>query len=180
LCRRSGPGQRLAGTLAAYAIGLVAASGAQAATDTIVTLRGEIVPACSVTGLSTSFDLGNLTASGTGTLGFATTCNAPFRYSLASVYGGMRHSAGATAPPGFSALLPYTVRMILPTDSGTIDNTCTSSSILASATTCSFSDSGSGIAINSASELRLGWTGAPNLLGGSYSDTLTVTVGIRP
>lgn len=153
---------------------------AAAATDTVVTLRGDVVPACAVAGLTTSVDLGNLTASGTTTLAFTTTCNAPFRYSLSSGYGGLRHSSGATAPGGFSAVVPYSVRTILPTDAGTIDQTCTSASILEGSVTCVFTDSGTGIAIGQSSELRLGWTGVPNLLGGSYSDNLTLTIGIRP
>lgn len=176
MCR---PGRMTAAWLVSLAV-VFGPGCALAATDTVVTIRGDVVPACSISGLATSLDLGALTASGTATLAFTATCNAPFSYSLASAFGGLRHSSGAGAPSGFSALFPYTVRAILPTDAGTIDNTCTSTSILNTATTCAFTDSGTGIAINSASELRLGWTGAPNLLGGSYSDTLTLTIGIRP
>lgn len=162
-------------------VSLIAGLGpAHAATDTIVSIRGNVVPACTITGLATSLALGNLTASGSATLNFTATCNAPFSYSLDSAFGGLRHSSGATTPSGFSALFPYTVRAILPTDAGSIDNTCTSASISNGATTCLFSDSGTGIAINSAAQLQLGWTGVPNLLGGNYSDTLTLTIGIRP
>lgn len=150
------------------------------ATDSIVTLRGEVVPSCAMAGLATSASLGNLTSTGTLTLAFTTTCNAPFEYSLASAYGGLRHSSGPSAPAGFSALVPYTVRTIVPTDGGTIDDTCTSAAILDAAQTCPFTNSGTGIAIGTASELRLGWTGVPGLLGGDYSDTLTLTIGVRP
>lgn len=180
--RRSGPGRWPAGRAAAWVAAalLTAATPCGAATDTIVTIRGDVVPACSVSGLATSVDLGNLTVSGAATLAFATTCNAPFDYSVESANGGLRHSSGASAPPGFSALVPYTVRTILPTDAGTIDDTCSSTTIVGGSTTCVFTDSGTGIAIGSASELRLGWTGIPSLLGGSYSDTLTLTIGVRP
>ncbi|MEQ1713834.1 MAG: hypothetical protein ABL908_20890, partial [Hyphomicrobium sp.] len=41
---------------------LIACLGpADAATDTIVSIRGNVVPACTITGLATSFALGNLT-----------------------------------------------------------------------------------------------------------------------
>lgn len=175
------PGRWLAGFSLVLPLACLMGPGiGLAATDTIVTIRGDIVPACSIAGLATSVNLGDLTSSGATTLAFTATCNAPFSYSLESAFGGMRHSSGATAPAGLAALLPYTVRAILPTDAATIDNTCTSPTIRAGSVTCSFSDSGTGIAIDAASELRLGWTGASNLLGGSYSDTLTLTIGIRP
>lgn len=102
---------------------------ARAATDTVVMIRGDVVPSCEVAGLASSAVLGNLTASGTLTLGFSTTCNAPFAYSLASAYGGLRPSSGSSAPPGFSARVPYAVRTIIPTDAGTIDQTCASTAI---------------------------------------------------
>lgn len=180
--RRTRSGGRAVGAPIALSIvlGLALSSACRAATDTIVTIRGDVVPACSLAGLATSYNLGDLTASGSTTLAFATTCNAPFSYTLESAYGGLRHSSGPSAPAGFSAVFPYSVRAIIPTDVSTIDDTCTSASILAGATSCTFTDSGTGIAIGTASELQLGWTGVSNLLGGSYSDTLTLTVGIRP
>lgn len=169
------------GTCALAAAGIIAcAVGAWSATDTIVTVTGEIVPLCDLSGLATSVSLGSLEASGTQTLGFAVTCNAPFAYSLASTYGALRHSSGSSAPPGFSALFPYSARVIIPTDTSTIDDTCASSTILSGSQTCTFTDSGTGIAFSAASQLQLSWTGAANLLGGSYSDTLRVTVSIRP
>lgn len=160
--------------------GLFLAGSAYAQTSVTVTLRGEVEKSCSITGLATSVALGNLSLTGNQTLNFTMSCNAPYTYTLASTYGGLRHSSGPTAPSGFSVLVPYTVRIILPRETTPIDNTCASSTIISGSQTCAFTNSGTEISINAASEIRLNWTGVSNLVGGSYSDTLTLRVQATP
>ena len=159
---------------------LLLAGSAYAQTSVTVTLRGEVEKECSITGLATSVSFGDLSLTGNQTLNFTMSCNAPYTYTLASTYGGLRHSSGPTAPSGFTALAPYTVRIIIPRETTSIDNTCASSTIISGSQTCSFTTSGTEISINAAAQLRLNWTGLTNLRGGSYSDTLTLTVQATP
>ena len=166
--------------LLAAMVALLYAGSAAAQTSVTVTLRGEVEKECSITGLASSVAFGDLTMTGNQTLNFTLSCNAPYTYTLASTYAALRHSSGPTAPPGFTALMPYSVRIIIPRETTPIDNTCASSTILAGSQTCTFTSSGTEISLNAAAEIRLIWTGLSNLIAGNYSDTLTLTVQATP
>ncbi|MGH6816050.1 MAG: hypothetical protein ACREC6_10115 [Hyphomicrobiaceae bacterium] len=173
-------GWRLAAT--AVLVGVVAWASALADTEVTIALEGSITASCSLTGVTTNLDLGNLQNAGAKTTTFMVDCNAPFKYTLASQNGALKHSTILTAPGGFANSLVYSVQTTIPTDSGPgINDTCASSAIKAGASTCFFTNSGSAVAIDKTASLKVSWSTSPSpLLAGSYQDQVTVTVSVQP
>lgn len=168
-------------TATAVAVSLVPA--VYAATRVSVTVGGNIAPSCTIGGLGSSgttvLTLADITQAGTKDFGFTLDCNAPFSYSLTAEHGELRNTSAGTASGGFSAKVPYTVAVTIPTNVGTIDDTCSGESIRVGGIGCSFSNSGSGIALSAAGNLRMAWIPAGMLAAGEYEDSVTIAVGLR-
>ena len=153
-----------------------------AAEEVTITVTGNIVASCAISGMASSANLGNISQAGSLTVPFTIDCNAPFAYALKSVNGGLKHQAVASAPSGFSVLLPYAVQTVIATNSGAgINQACTSTNVKDGAVTCPFVNSGNAVAINQPASLGISWaaSGQP-LLAGSYQDVLTLTVSTPP
>lgn len=155
------------------------------ATKVTVKLGGEIARVCTMTGLgqggtaNASLTVDDITKVGAKDFSFTLDCNAPFAYSVEAQHGALQNQTVSAASPGFVTRVPYSVSVYIPTDAGAIDDTCSGESIRAGAVTCAFSNSGNGIALAAAGQLRLAWVPGGTPMVGTYGDVLTITVGVR-
>lgn len=159
-----------------------------AANTVSVKLDGEIGRECSIRSggatkgipaLDAHFDVGDVTKPGTKDFGFTVDCNTPFEYRLEAQYGALMHKTIQAAPRGFLNAVPYDVTVHIPTDAGTIQDRCSGATIRAGAVTCTFTNSGDGIALGTAGQMTVAWAPAGVLLAGEYSDRITITVTAR-
>lgn len=171
------------GLIAVIAVAASLLPKAFAATKASVKIGGEIARTCTISGLngggssaSASLALNDITKAGAKDLAFTLNCNTPFAYSLEAQIGALQHQTTPPASGENSSRIPYSVTVQIPTDAGAIHDTCGSESIRAGAVTCAFSDSGSGIALEATSNLRLAWTPEGVLAEGAYADSLKITV----
>lgn len=171
------------GTAVVIAVAVSLGPAVYAATRVSVTVGGNIVPSCTIGGLGSSgttvLTLDDITKAGAKDFGFTLDCNAPFSYSLAADHGELRNAGAGAVSGGFSAKVPYSVAVTIPTSVGTISNTCSGESIRVGGTGCNFTDSGSGIALSAAGNLRLAWISTGMLAAGEYSDSVTIVVSLK-
>ena len=148
------------------------------ADDTVsIEVSVQIQPACLLNNPTYSADLGQIQTAGSQVIGFGIDCNAPFQYSLQSREGGLRNNQnGATVRPGFISLIPYTLRIAIPTDAGGISDVCDSSQLSGSSPSCPFTNSGNGIAIAQTGSMTFSWSTDKILVAGPYSDVVTLTI----
>lgn len=147
--------------------------------DTVVIeLRGRIKPECTVSGTSAAEILGDITTAGIIHIPLHVYCNAPFLYKISSRHGALRHRHAHSSPRDFKILVPYTVQIRLPTDSGDIIDIC-SSVDLRRPVQCRFTDSANAISSDRIGVLTVSWTANPHALAGTFSDVLTFTIGPR-
>jgi hypothetical protein len=159
-----------------------------ATTKVAIRLQGDVAPQCAISnsqisgttlGLGVTMALPDITRPGRKEYGFTVNCNAPFDYRLEARYGALTHEGGAAAPDGFITAVPYEVAMHIPTDRTTIDDRCPGDSIRAGQVRCPFSNSGDGVAMGSEGQLTLAWVPEGIPVAGKYTETLTITVGLR-
>jgi hypothetical protein len=147
--------------------------------DTVsIELLGEIEAECQLTSINANVDLGQISGSGSQNLVFGIHCNAPFSTSLRSREGGLKHAGGISNAPGFTSLIPYTAQITIPTDAGVIANQCASADLTETLSSCPDLDSGNGIAIEQTGTLMVSWSADDELLAGTYSDVITLNVGV--
>ena len=159
------------------AIGLAVRAAPSLAGDAVsIVLQGEVDPECRMSGIASVVDLGQITKTGSRVFNFGIHCNSPFRYTLRSQQGGFRNGDHALIRSGFTALIPYSVRVSIPTDAGGVLDICDSTQISGTATTCTTSDSGNGIAIEQTGSLTLSWSIAQEPVAGTFADILTFSV----
>lgn len=144
-----------------------------------IELQGEIEPVCRLTGLSTTIDLGNIANSGSRQIPLGVDCNTPFSYTVQSLAGGLKASALGSSAPGFVSLLPYLLQISIPTDAGPVTGQCQSTELTAENPQCTYQGSSTGIAIRQTGTLTLTWATPDELIAGTYSDVLTLTVQPR-
>ena len=141
-----------------------------------VTVTGQITPRCEIQG-GGDIDLGELRGGERVTGMFGLDCNVPFNLQMTSANGGLAH---ATQPQGegqFAGLLPYDVRLTVPTLRPT---PAVVQGGFSSLQRSGMVSSGDGISAG-ASKIEIETrrpTGA-GLLAGKYSETLTLTVTPR-
>lgn len=165
------------------AAALVFPAIARAGDNVQITLQGTIQSQCSVSASGSTVRVDNLAASGSKTVPLTVNCNAPFSYQLVSSNGGFKHTVASSAPNGFLVTVPYNVEIRIPTDDVTIEDACSSTSIIASGgTTCAFGNSGNGVSIGRDGQGSLTLTWAPGAipLSGSYYDRLELRVITSP
>ena len=150
--------------------------------DVKIDVLGKIAAKCAVHDGPENLDLGNLTEPGRKAFTLIVNCNAPFSYTLESHYGALANTThGPVSGGGFSDRLAYTISTRIPTDTGVISDECLSADIRSGATSCHFSDSGTGVAMPSTARFALSWTASEAiLLAGNYQDQLTLTFAVRP
>jgi hypothetical protein len=128
--------------------------------------------------------LGELGGGGDLRLDFTLDCNAMFAIRIVSERGGLVHVGAATPPAGFAASLDYDVTLSVDTDLGAVSAACRASA-LAAAESCTLGtaeglSSGNGVAIGTNGQLVVHWAApAQRLVGGSYRDSIVITVEAR-
>lgn len=163
---------------------LLAMPAAQAGSSGTITVQGDVPENCEIRSIPSTVDLGELSQSSSEAIAFDFSCNAPFAYSLTSQNGALEHTT-RSGVIGFATSLGYGLDISLPTDGVGISDSCTSAEIELGSVTCSFSDSGTDIALNKTGGLTLNWSvpapgaGTP-LLAGNYADSLTLTISTLP
>lgn len=169
------------------------------AADTItVNIEGNVATSCGIIIASPNVTNLDFTQSGGHTIPFTVDCNAPFAYSLVSSNGGFKNAIGAanvvSTSATFTSLIPYTVNTNFSVDTGgTFGNTGLISTNLTAANAapcdataynealCPYANSGAAAAAGLPASLSVFWnqtTSAP-LVGGTFSDTITLTVRIK-
>ena len=122
---------------------------------------------------------------------FVLDCTGPARVAVVSANGGLL--TGGTADPGYATLAPYEVTLNLVANGGspTAAATCAAAT-LTTGSTCSFlgpAGPTQGLRLTAGSTLQPGsylrvsaapYSGAAQLLAGTYGDTLTVTLSASP
>ncbi len=123
------------------------------------------------------------------TVPFSLDCTGPSRVAVVSLNGGLK--AGGTAEPGYTTLAPYNVTLNLVGSSLTANATCTADT-LTTGSTCGFlgpASTSRGLRLAASSLNQSGTsmriTAAPysnpaQLVQGTYSDTLVVTISASP
>lgn len=119
---------------------------------------------------------------------FELECTGPSRVAVVSASGGLLNTTAVSAP-GYGNLAPYSVTLNLVGSTSTANQTCAVASLEAgSGAPCTFRGPVSttqGLLLNNPSVGQTGtyieamapaYSGAPVLINGTYSDTLTVTV----
>lgn len=160
------------------------ATGSHAQTLT-VTAKGSFPTLCTIT-KSGDFPVNDLSNVGafSAQATAALNCNTPFKVQVASANGAMVRPI-ATVPPSFTNMQSYELSFAFQTDDLVDRSASCSSEALKSGVGCTLSTgltSGASTAINKTATLTASWTvgSATPLLAGSYSDTLTVTLGAQP
>lgn len=128
---------------------------------------------------------------------FSVDCNAPFVIGVSSQHGGMRLSTATnnqdpTDAEGFAVEKAYDVALSVSTDDGVLDaGACNSQALTGRGEGCAFfgavagegMSSGGRTAINREGRLAVSWAEAdagPRLAAGTFQDTITVVIGVRP
>jgi hypothetical protein len=143
-----------------------------------IELVGDIEPECRLTALPGGINLGTLAKTGTQLIPFQLNCNAPFDYSVRSREGGLK--AGAlNVPLGFAAKIPYALETRIPTNEGIIIDQCGSATLATAAPPCGHGGSGSAIAIEQTGSLMISWAIGDELVAGTYTDVVTLSVSPR-
>ncbi len=161
---------------------------APAANRVSVRLEGEVGRECALlqpgttqggASLDTNVQVGDITRPGHRDFAFTVHCNTPFEYRLEAEHGALTHKAVREAPASFVSAVPYGVTVRIPTDAVTIEDHCSGDSLRAGAVSCPFSNSGNGIAMDTAGRLTVAWKPEGIPIAGQYSDRLTITVSAR-
>lgn len=154
--------------------------------EVTITLQGQIVPKCGVSGAAGQLDFGPLGMGGARqerALAFTINCNTPFTYGMSSASGEMRHQGGAAAVAGgLTGRFPYQVLVTIPTDDGgTLRKSCDSAQLARPPGPLGgcVADSGEATATSKTAALTVSWTAGGLLLAGSYTDELFIRVGAK-
>ncbi len=171
--------------LAWPAAGACVFPAAAAAADQVqIALVGEIERTCALSTANAAVDLGDIRTTGRRDLALGVSCNSPFRYTLTSANGGLRHAGGLNRIGPFAELLPYRVDVTVPTDTGRAVFGCDSTALSGAAanpTGCPPADSGGGIALGGSAALALSWQTPPlPLPAGDFADALTISFSLKP
>jgi hypothetical protein len=146
-----------------------------------IAVSGHISPSCGISGAPKIVELGRIDRPGSVDLALTLSCNAPFRYSLTSKNGGLRHTEIVKSPAPFTALIPYRMRFSFPTERGNIIDMCSSGDMAVSVPVCAANNRVDAVAIGAKASLSISWNFPDQPpLAGVYADTLTLTLGVNP
>lgn len=166
-------------------VGSLSLASVIAAEQSTLTLgvSGTVSQLCSVSGLPSSaitLDVGKTKA-----IQFAVNCNTPFKYSVVSAFGGLKHeNSGQANKNAFKVLIPYLLSLHIPLEQGNksvIEDSCSSQALKGPAPSCAFSDSGSSIAMNKMATLAITASKLSHdaYLAGNYSDLLVIEMAVN-
>ena len=141
--------------------------------------KAKCQPYAGLTSPSATIDLGILANSGSRQIPVDVDCNTPFSYVVRSLAGGLKVPDSGAPPPGFASLIPYLVQLSIPTDAGVASGECESSELIGDNPACTYGSSPTGIAIAQTGTLTLTWATPNELVAGTYSDVLTLTIQPR-
>ena len=157
---------------------LLAAPAAHA--DSVSILATGTIPSGCTVGKTSDFAPANLTASGSVTAGALVDCNMPFLIRSTSANGAIKTAGAASAGFANSVAYTYALSVGVQGNGGPATAACTSAQMLAN--NCILS-SGSKTANNKAGTLTVSWTPPAlptKLVAGTYSDTITLSIGPAP
>lgn len=178
-----GGGRRL--SVVAIGAAALAAHAAMALPGDKVTvgLEGVIAPHCGLNegaAAEVPLTISDLLKPATYRLSYGFSCNTPFQYVIQSQNGAL--ALDGAVGEGVVTRLPYDVGVYIPTDSGVIDDRCSSESIAAGRTTCALHDSGAAIAVDGKATLTVALPGAKQpavMAAGRWGDRLTFVVSAK-
>lgn len=157
---------------------MTAASSDNMADRVTISLRGRIMPRCTLTGLQASMfaDPGPLRISQIRR-DFEVNCNAPFIVTLSSARGGLRHAS--TGKDGNGDVFFYHANLKILTDSGrTITLDCDGRDLAPDGAGCRGA-SGEDTAIGKQAVLTVRWSVPKGVTAGSYTDDLRVNFNMQ-
>lgn len=165
----------ISGVVAAWVLALAPAAHADSVS---IPATGTIVSSCSLA-LASNFPAANFSANGNISATASVNCNTAFSITATSAKGAVK-TANATSA-GFINSLPYGFSLSVPLDSGgPAAANCTSAALLANS--CNVT-SGGALATNKTATLGVAWTQPAlptRLVGGSYTDTITLSIAATP
>ena len=164
------------------ALGLVALAPAPALAGTVltVTAKGTIPSSCSIASAGDFTNVSDFTQSGQRTTSATVNCNQGFTITAKSAKGAITTAASLPAGSAYTNTLPYTLKLDVPLDSGSVSiPSCASATMVGAG--CSVSSGGTS-AMGKTAALTVSWTSPsmPRLIAGSYSDTITLSIAPTP
>lgn len=175
---------RLGAVIGAASLALIATGAAAKPADSTidtgksltVAVTGRIVPRCEIQG-GGDIDFGELTGGESATALFGLDCNTPFDLEMESANGGLANVRQPQGEGPFSGLLPYDVRLTVPTLRPT---PVVVQGGFSSTQRTALLSSGDGISAGGGKiEIKTRRPTGAGLLAGQYSETLTLTVTPR-
>lgn len=155
----------------------VTAAAALAGESAAISLKGRVLPACTIQNAHPAIEFGEISAAGSATASLLVSCNAPFRFAFTSLNGGLAQTAGVKVKPPFLSLLPYSLTYRLPTNAGYLIDTCPSSNMSAASAACSGRSPVDTLGAGQVATIGFSWD--PHGLvpaAGAYRDILLFTV----
>lgn len=165
-------------------MGLAALAPSQALAGSVltVTAKGTIPTSCSVASAGNFANVADFTQSGQRTASVTVSCNQGFTITAKSAKGAIKTAATLPAGPAYSNTLPYTFKLDVALDSGSVSIPSCASATMAGAG-CSVSSGGIS-AIGRTAGLTVNWISplptAPRLIAGSYGDTISLSIAPTP
>jgi hypothetical protein len=142
----------------------------------VISLRGRILPRCTLSGAQTPMSIGAaLSSEDTARTrrGFEVNCNAPFVVSMSSAHGGLRIGGSS------DGILQYRANLQILTDSGqTLTLDCDGGELGADGTGCR-GESGDNTAIGKEAVLTVSWQMPKGIAAGAYADDLSLSFAIK-
>ena len=162
---------------------------ASASADSLtVNATGTIAGSCGISVVSDFPANANLAVSGSASASASVSCATPFKLNATSANGNLKNLVAAVS--SFTNTLAYVLTVSVALDSGgPVSANCNSATLVAGQSGCALSpanstglSSGSAIATNKTATLTAAWTtpASPQLVAGSYADTLTISIAAVP
>jgi len=175
--------RRLSGAVALIVTAIASPALAKPVADNLdvgrtlnVTVMGQITPRCAIQG-GGDIDFGELSGGERASGLFGLDCNVPFNIEIKSANGGLTHVSQPQGEGPFSGILPYDVRLTVPTLRPSSAVVQTSFSSLQRTGVL---NSGDGISDGAGKiEIETRRPAGAGLLAGKYSETLTLTITPR-
>lgn len=142
-----------------------------------INLEGQIDVNCALDASSSRINLAEIAATGSKVVPFRVRCNTPFRFALTSQNGALKTNYDGALSPDFTASIPYNATVTIPTNTGGINASCPSSALRGLNPSCTFPASEEGIALEGDASLTVSWAVTKELVAGTYSDTVVLSIG---
>jgi hypothetical protein len=141
-----------------------------------IELEGIVPISCKLDTGAAQITLGNIAATGSKNISFRVRCNTPFQFAISSRDGGLKTPHNGPLNPDFTAAIPYSATVQIPTNVGTLAGSCPSAMLKGMNAGCLFPDSGQGVALAGEASLGVAWNILKEPIAGTYSDQLTLSI----